>query len=149
MDWKIKRFSELAIDELYDLLALRCQVFVLEQNCPYLDCDGLDRNAYHLFGYDETGAMAGSLRILDKGQTFPELAIGRVVVPEAMRGRGYAREMMIKALAFARNVLGERRISISAQEYLLDFYASLGFVKVSGVYLEDGIPHADMIFEEK
>ena len=144
MEWHIKRFSELTADEIYDILELRSKVFVLEQNCPYQDVDGADKRSYQLFGCEPDGTLAGCLRILDKGQTFEETAIGRVAVEESLRGRGYARQMMERALEFAAHTLGEQVISISAQVYLVDFYKSLGFTAVSESYLEDGIPHLDM-----
>lgn len=147
MEWKIKRFNELDREEIYDILALRSKVFVLEQNCPYQDVDGADRHSYQLFGYEPDGKLAGNLRILDKGQTFDNIAIGRVAVEPSLRGKGYARQMMERALAFAADELKADAINISAQVYLVDFYKSLGFAAVSESYLEDGIPHLDMIWK--
>lgn len=139
----IKAFHELTAEELYQILKLRADVFVVEQECIYPDCDGKDRNAYHLY-VEKNGIIQGYLRILEKGQTFDTVAIGRVVVRSESRGSGLARHMMKKALVFAADYLHERVVKIAAQEYLTEFYASLGFERISEPYLEDGIPHVDM-----
>ena len=144
MDWKIKTFDELTAKELYDILKQRCEVFVVEQNCPYPDIDGADMKARQLFAYAGDGTLAASMRLLPAGVTYDAFAMGRVVVANNFRGRGIAREMMERAIDFARNELGVTLIKIGAQEYLLSFYRSLGFKPVSEVYLEDGIPHVDM-----
>lgn len=139
----IKAFHELTAEELYQILKLRADVFVVEQECIYPDCDGKDRNAYHLY-VEKNGIIQGYLRILEKGQTFDTVAIGRVVVRSESRGSGLARHMMKKALVFAVDYLHERVVKIAAQEYLMEFYVSLGFERISEPYLEDGIPHVDM-----
>lgn len=144
MEWKIKSFDELSAKELYDILKQRCEVFVVEQTCPYADVDGADEKALQLFAYSAEGTLAASMRLLPAGVTYDAFAMGRVVVARHFRGRGIAREMMEKALDFALNEFGERIIKIGAQEYLLSFYSSLGFRPISEVYLEDGIPHVDM-----
>ncbi len=144
MDWNIKTFDELTAKELYDILKQRCEVFVVEQNCPYPDIDGADMKAWQLFAYAEDGTLAASMRLLPAGVTYDAFAMGRVAVARSFRGRGTAREMMERAIDFARNELGVTLIKIGAQEYLLSFYSSLGFKPVSEVYLDDGIPHVDM-----
>lgn len=144
MDWKIKTFDELTAKELYDILQQRCDIFVVEQTCPYPDIDGADLKTWQLFAYAEDGTLAASMRLLPAGVTYDAFAMGRVAVARQFRGHGIAREMMEKAIAFARNELGEKLIKIGAQEYLLSFYSSLGFRPISEVYLEDGIPHIDM-----
>ena len=148
MEWKIKRFDKLTLNELYDILMLRSRIFVVEQKCAYQDVDGADRCSHQLFGYELDGRLAGSLRILDAGQTFEEPAIGRVAVEPELRGKGYAREMMEQALDFMENNLGANKIKIEAQVYLIEFYKSLGFKAVSESFLEDGIPHVNMVWEK-
>lgn len=149
MQWKIKPFEELSTSELYDILMQRCDIFVVEQSCPYPEVDGADRQAWQLFGCDEEGRIAASMRILKPGVTYDSLAMGRVAVASECRGHGYAREMMERAIYFALNVLGEDTIKIGAQDYLTGFYESLGFRRISEVYLEDGIPHVDMVYIKK
>lgn len=147
MNYNIKKFSELENNELYQILELRCEVFVVEQNCPYNDVDNKDQDAYHLLLQDNKKIVAG-LRILKKGVSYDQISIGRVVVNKEYRGRGIAKDMMLKAIEFIENNLGEKEIKISAQAYLIDFYKSIGFVEVSQVYLEDDIPHIDMLYKK-
>ena len=147
MNYNIKKFSELENNELYQILELRCEVFVVEQNCAYNDVDNKDQDAYHLLLEDNKKIVAG-LRILKKGVSYDQISIGRVVVNKEYRGRGIAKDMMLKAIEFIENNLGEKEIKISAQAYLIDFYKSIGFVEVSQVYLEDDIPHIDMLYKK-
>ena len=149
MQTVIKRFAELTAEEVYDALELRNDIFIVEQHCPYTDIDGLDRFAYHVFFCDETGRMVAYLRILDKGQAFAEIAIGRVLVDPAYRRQGLAKKLMLTAMDFIRETLKEPMIRIAAQVYLVDFYAQLGFVVCSDIYIEDGIAHRQMLFVEK
>lgn len=142
----IKKFEELTTEELYEILKLRSDVFVVEQTCAYPDCDGRDVHAHHLY-VEKDNEIVGYLRILEKGQTFNELAIGRVVVREDYRGIGLARHMMNKALMFISDYLHESTVKLSAQEHLSDFYKSVGFHSISQVYVEDGIPHIDMEYK--
>lgn len=145
MEWKIKTFNELSNDELYEIIKLRSEVFIIEQQCIYEEYDGKDKKAYHLFG-EKDGEILVYLRILEKGVSFNEISIGRVLVNKKYRNKGLAKEMMSCAIEFIEDTLNEKIIRISAQEYLLEFYSSLGFVKVSQVYLEDGIPHMEMLY---
>ncbi|UPA29122.1 GNAT family N-acetyltransferase [Terrisporobacter glycolicus] len=147
MNWKIKKFNELNIEEIYKILALRNEIFIVEQECPYLDCDDKDLNSYHLF-LRENGEIVSYLRILEKGVSYDEISIGRVAVKKSYRGKGISRKMMQKAIEFIENNLSENTIKIQAQAYLLDFYSSLGFKAVSEEYLEDNIPHIDMIYKK-
>lgn len=147
MNWKIKKFNELNIEEIYKILALRNEVFIVEQECPYLDCDDKDLNSYHLF-LTENGEIVSYLRILEKGVSYDEISIGRVAVKKSYRGKGISRKMMLKAIEFIENNLSENTIKIQAQAYLLNFYSSLGFKAVSEEYLEDNIPHIDMIYKK-
>lgn len=145
MEWNIKRFDQLSLQELYEILRLRCEVFVAEQNCPYEDIDGKDMSAYHVFALDPEGHVCACLRVLDSGQTFPERSIGRVLVGRAYRGSGLAREMLDTAISFIQKS-GKEKIRIEAQSYLKDFYRHAGFIPSSRPYLEDGIEHIEMIY---
>lgn len=147
MDWQLKAFDELTLKELYAILALRTDVFVVEQECPYPEVDGKDVQSYHLFA-QENGEIVAYLRILPSGLSYDEASIGRVVIRASHRGQGLGRPMMQQAIDYIVRVLKEDRIKIGAQAYLEDFYTSLGFEQVSEVYLEDGIPHMDMVYRK-
>jgi len=140
----MKKFEALTNTELYQILKLRQEIFIIEQTCIYPDIDSNDEDAYHLMAFDDS-KIVGCLRILDKGVTFEEISIGRVVVSESHRGKGIAKKMMIGAIGFIKNELKEMHIKISAQTYVTEFYEGVGFEVVSGEYLEDGIPHVDML----
>lgn len=146
MNWTIKTFGELTTEELYEILKLRAEVFVVEQDCVYQDLDEKDKKAYHLFTQSD-GEVVAYLRILQKGVSYPEVAIGRVVTKITHRRKGLAREMMQKAIGYIEHELHESAIRISAQKYLLEFYKSLGFEVISEVYLEDGIEHVEMLYK--
>lgn len=146
MNWKMKKFNELELHELYNILALRTEVFVVEQECPYQDCDGKDEQSYHLF-CEEEGHIIAYLRVIEKGVSYAEISIGRVCVDKNYRGSGIAKDMMLKAIRFVRKELKENKIKIQAQAYLISFYKSLGFKEISKEYLEDGIPHINMLYE--
>jgi len=145
MNWKIKRFEELTTTELYEILRVRAEVFVVEQSCVYQDLDLKDKKAYHLF-CENNGEIVAYLRILDKGVSYPEISIGTVLTREKNRRIGLAREMMQKAISFVEEELSEMQIRISAQLYLKRFYESLGFLITSEVYLEDDIEHIEMVY---
>jgi ElaA protein len=142
--WSWRRFEDLGVDGVYDMLALRAKVFILEQG-PYLDPDGADRHAWHLLGRDAgSGALLAYLRVLDAGVKFDDVSIGRVVVEAHLRGQGVGHALMREALTlYARQWPGQP-ISISAQAHLQRFYNRHGFQTVSDEYLDDGIPHVDM-----
>ena len=146
MDWEIKKFSELCCEEIYDILKIRNEVFIVEQQCIYEDCDGKDKNSYHIFAKENEEILV-YCRILEKGISYNEISIGRVLTNKNYRGGGLAKQMMQSAIEFIENNLNEKSIRISAQEYLLNFYECLGFVQVSDVYLEDGIPHVEMVYK--
>ncbi|NMM63151.1 GNAT family N-acetyltransferase [Clostridium sp. P21] len=147
MEWKLKKFEELTNEELYKVLQLRNDVFIVEQQCPYEDCDGRDKESYHLFLEDKDNIVAYS-RILKKGVSYDEVSIGRVVVNKNYRGKSIARELLIKAIKFIEETLKETEIRIGAQAYLIGFYESLGFKAVSSEYLEDEIPHLEMLYKK-
>lgn len=144
MHWTWCRFAELGVDKLYDLLALRCQVFIVEQ-VPYLDPDGLDRAAWHLLGRDGAGVLHAYLRVVDPGAKYEEPSIGRVAVAAAARGQGLGRVLMHEGLARTAQVWPGRAVRIGAQAHLARFYGSLGFAPVGEPYDEDGIPHVEML----
>jgi ElaA protein len=143
MKYFFKSFQELSVEELYDILKLRNQIFIIEQECIYQDCDGKDKESIHLFIKDEEKLVA-YLRIPFKGVTYRDISIGRVVVDPRYRNRGLARKLLIKAIDYIKDTLIEDKIVISAHLYLKSFYESLGFKVMSETYLEDNIPHIEM-----
>ncbi|MFD2940046.1 GNAT family N-acetyltransferase [Flavobacterium notoginsengisoli] len=140
----IKSFDELTNHELYNMLRLRSDVFVVEQNCPYLDLDNKDQKSYHLLYYvnDE---LAGCTRLLPAGISYNEISIGRVVIAKSHRGLGLGVKLMEASIAGCEEKFGKGPIRISAQYHLSKFYQSLGFAEYGEVYDEDGIPHIGMI----
>ena len=145
MNWKIKSFEELTTTELYAILHLRSEVFIIEQNCPYQDLDYSDQKALHLLGTDDTGRLLAYTRIFGPGIKFTEASIGRVVTSPLARGKGAGRELMERSIAELQQHFGTIPIRIGAQQYLQKFYESLGFEQTSDMYLEDGIPHIEML----
>lgn len=148
MIFQVKGFDELSGQELYDILQLRSEVFVVEQNCVYNDLDGLDKEAVHLF-VTKGRSVAGAARILPGGTRFQEVSIGRVVVSKDFRGHNLGRRIMQEAIAVAVSEFNAAKIKISAQLYLEQFYGSLGFSTITDVYDEDGIPHVGMLWQQK
>lgn len=143
LKWKIKRFEALSATELYDLLQLRAEVFIVEQNCVYQDIDGKDGKALHLIGEDNDEIVAYA-RLFKPKDYFEEASIGRVVVKETYRDKKLGHIMMREAIAAIQSHFGETKITISAQLYLKKFYESHGFIQTSDMYLEDDIPHIEM-----
>ncbi len=148
MDWTWRRFEQLGLDELYDALALRCRVFILEQG-PYLDPDGLDRVSWHLLGRDAAGALQAYLRVVEPGHKYDEPSIGRVITAPEWRGRGAGRELMVEGLRRTDAQWPGQGIRISAQAHLQRFYASLGFETQGEPYDEDSIPHVQMFWRPR
>ena len=146
IQWKIKTFENLSVNELYDILRLRSAIFVVEQNCVYLDPDGKDKLALHLFGEFNGKIMAYS-RLFKAGISFDKSSIGRVVVDANYRDRKWGHDLMRESIAGIKSHFGESKITIGAQLYLKKFYESHGFVQTSEMYLEDDIPHIEMIKE--
>jgi ElaA protein len=142
--WTWRRFHELGVDNLYDALALRCRVFVLEQG-PYLDPDGLDRQAWHLLGRDPSGTLHAYLRVVDPGIKYTEPSIGRVLTSPEQRGSGFGRMLMAEGIARCEAAFPGAGIRISAQAHLERFYAGFGFRRIGANYLEDDIPHVQML----
>lgn len=138
-------FHQLTTLELYEILQLRETVFVVEQECPYLDADGKDLQALHMMLKNEEGKLICYTRILPKGVSYPEFAsIGRVVCSQSARGCGYGRFIMTMSIAQIRELYPGTPIKIGAQTYLKKFYESLGFIDIGEPYIEDGIPHIIM-----
>jgi len=144
MTYNIKHYDLLTKDELYQIMKLRNEVFVVEQTCVYQDIDGKDLDAYHLCCYDEE-ELVGYLRILNPGQSYKEMSIGRVLVRESHRDKKVGKLIMVESIDYIKEVLNETVVRISAQAYLQKFYSSLGFETVSEEYLEDDIPHIEML----
>jgi ElaA protein len=137
-------FQELTTGELYQLLRLRSQVFVVEQNCAYLDIDGNDHAAHHLLAWDADCALTGYLRVFAPDHQNAAARIGRVVTSRAHRGTGLGHWLMGEALIFIAQRYGEVEVELSAQAHLEQFYARFGFARTSENYIEDGIPHCKM-----
>jgi len=144
MRWTCVPFGELSVDQLYDLLALRSEVFVVEQNCVFLDIDGLDRHTWHLLGMDEAGRLLAYTRLIPPGLKAPDALIGRVVTSPAARGGGTGRALMGESVAQCERLWPGHAITLHAQAHLERFYAGFGFRPVGQPYVEDGIPHIEM-----
>ncbi len=142
-EWKIKRFQALSLEELYQLLKLRSEVFVVEQNCIYLDIDDKDQKALHLFGLID-GKMVAYARLFNQNDYFENASIGRVVTHPDFRAKKIGHELLKHAIETIGNHFGEKKITISAQLYLKKFYESHGFEQTSETYLEDDILHIEM-----
>lgn len=144
MNWYIKKYDELSIDELYNIIKTRVDVFIVEQQCPYPELDNYDQLSIHYF-IKIDNEIAAYVRLLPKNTKYKEASIGRVLVAEKHRGKGYAKKIMNSAIQYIKNKWQEKEVQIQAQQYLHSFYSSLGFKQISDVYLEDGIPHINMI----
>ncbi|MEJ2113738.1 MAG: GNAT family N-acetyltransferase [Flavobacteriaceae bacterium] len=145
LDIKIKSFNELSKQELYDVLHLRSEVFVVEQDCVYQDIDYKDQKALHVLGFKDNMLIAYT-RIFKPGDYFTEASIGRVVVAKDKRQYKFGNEIMNASIKAIQNKLQQKSIRISAQCYLKKFYKNLGFKPVGEEYLEDGIPHINMLY---
>ena len=144
MNWQWLRFADLGVDNLYDGLALRCRVFILEQG-PYLDPDGLDRVSWHLLGRDAAGTLQAYLRVVDPGVKYTEPSIGRVITSPEVRGTGIGRLLFAEGVRRCEAAFPSQGIRISAQAHLERLYGSYGFVRVGEPYGEDNIPHLEMV----
>lgn len=144
--WTLKTFSELTLDELYALLKLRNEVFIVEQNCPFPDLDGKDQHCYHLLGFSgESRSLVAYTRIVPPGIIYEGASIGRVVTALGVRQYGVGRELMRRSITGVENLYGSGSIQIGAQLYLQKFYESFGFRQSGDIYLEDGIEHIGMV----
>jgi ElaA protein len=142
--FRLSRFEALSTHELHGILAARERVFIVEQNCPYQDADDYDQVSWHLACYSD-GQLAAYLRIVDAGHKYAEQSIGRVLTVKEYRGTGLGRQLMQEAISSFEAMHPYQDIRISAQSYLLDFYQSFGFKPVGAEYLEDDIPHIEML----
>lgn len=144
INWNCKKFENLTPHELYAILRLRSEVFVVEQNCVFLDADNVDFQSYHLMGWVD-GILGAYTRLIPPGITYNEQSIGRVVTAMAVRKSGIGRQLMLQSILECRKLFGNHTIKIGAQLYLKQFYSSLGFIPIGGIYLEDGIEHIHML----
>ncbi len=148
MTWTCKKFDELSVHELYAILQLRNEVFIVEQNCPYPDCDNKDFKCWHLMGTENEKLLAYA-RLIPAGVSYRETSIGRVVSSPQARGKGLGKELMRESIQRVRQLFQTESIRIGAQLYLQDFYKGFGFIKDSEIYLEDNIQHIEMLIDPK
>lgn len=144
MTWSIKFFNELEPAELYKIIRLRIEVFIIEQNCIFQDLDEKDTKCYHLMAWDQD-KLAAYTRLVPPGISYETASIGRVVTDSHYRKSGLGRDLMKRSISAVFDIWGEQDITIGAQKYLTTFYTSLGFVQVGDIYLEDDIEHIKMI----
>lgn len=148
LTWTHNAFYKLGPGDIYDILKLRSEVFVVEQNCVYLDADDKDQQAFHLCGYSGAKLIAYA-RLLPPGVSYEgKSSIGRVVTSPSFRKSGAGKILMQKAIDITLSLFPKTPIKIGAQLYLLDFYSSFGFQSIGEPYLEDGIPHIEMVLEK-
>lgn len=145
VQWQLKSFDELDIHELYTLISLRISVFVLEQECLYQELDGKDKVCFHLIGKDEKDTLIAYARILPPGISYSNVSIGRVLTHMSVRSTGIGHQLIEESLRVIHHHFGNVAIQISAQEHLEKFYKRHGFERTSETYLEDGIPHIEML----
>jgi ElaA protein len=144
MDLVVKRFEELTVDELYKILKVRFDVFVIEQNCIYQEIDDKDQHSYHVYLEDDTGIKA-YLRVVEKGMSNEGVSLGRVLTTE--REIGLGKRILSEGIKVAKERMKAHRIIIEAQSYAKEYYEKAGFMQVSEEFIEDGIPHIKMILE--
>ena len=144
VQWEIKHFNELSAIEYHEILALRTAIFVVEQNCPYQEVDYKDLNSYHVWGSLDDQVIAVS-RIVEPRISYPEISIGRVAVDKKFRGTNISRDLMRITISFIEKNYGKQSIRISAQEHLQGYYHKFDFKTVGKMYLEDDIPHVQML----
>lgn len=147
LNWTLKKFDNLTPHELYSIMQLRNEVFVLEQNCIYQDADGKDLHAWHCMGWNEYGQLMAYTRLLPAGVAYDIPSIGRVITHADVRRLGAGKELMKQSIKNCHELFGKQSIKIGAQLYLKKFYESFGFEQTSKVYLEDGIEHIEMILK--
>ena len=143
IQWKISPFEALSLDELYQLLQLRSEVFVVEQNCVYQDIDGKDHKALHLMAFDNQQIVAYA-RLFQPNHYFEQASIGRVIVKPTHRAKALGHQLMQRSIQAINQHYNQTQITISAQLYLKQFYEAHQFQQTSEPYLEDGIPHIQM-----
>jgi ElaA protein len=146
LTWVCKHFNELTVHELYAIIKLRNEVFVVEQNCVFQDADDKDQHCYHLSGLINNELVAYS-RLVPAGVSYSYISIGRVSTSPRRRNEGFGRALMIESIRGCKMLFGKHPIKIGAQQYLKNFYESLGFKQAGEMYMEDGIPHIAMLLE--
>lgn len=146
LDWQIKHYRDLSLNEFHDIIALRIQAFVVEQNCPYQDLDGKDKKCYHAFCRDGKGNIISTARIVPPGLIYDSAAIGRVVIQEEFRGSGIGHDLIQECMNFCHLEFGNAAIRVSAQKHLENYYEKHHFVSTGKEYAEDGIPHVEMLY---
>jgi len=144
VSWEIKTFNALSLMELHDLLRIRLDIFVVEQNCPYSEIDGMDPQCIHVLGMNTNGEIIATARIAPAGTIYPEWSIGRVVVKKEYRKFKFGKELMDVSIGYCKKEASAKTIKIAAQLYLKKFYSEFGFEQISEVYPWDGIDHIDM-----
>lgn len=149
LNWQIKPYNEFNTNEFHDIIALRLKAFVVEQNCCYLDLDGKDKKCYHLICRDGQGKVVATARILHPGASYPEVSIGRVVIDQTIRGNGVGHELMKHCMSYILDEFGDVAIRISAQKHLEGYYGKHNFQSSGKEYLEDNIPHVEMLYTPK
>ena len=142
----VQPYSALSLDHFHDIIALRIKIFVIEQDCPYQDLDGKDKLAYHLFYKNNEGEVVAATRILPQKISYAEVSVGRVVVDERFRGTGLGHLIMKESMNFVQAEFGPVDVRLSAQKHLENYYGKHGFKSTGKEYLEDGIPHVEMLY---
>ena len=145
LNWNCKSFDELNVHELYAILRLRTEVFVVEQNCVFQDMDNKDQSSYHICGW-QNGELVAYTRLVPAGVSYTEASIGRVITAPSARRTGMGKELMQYSIEKLYERWGKQSIKLGAQLYLKKFYESFGFQQTSDIYIEDGIPHIEMLF---
>lgn len=145
IQWQFSRFADLQPQALYAILQARSAVFVVEQKCVFLDMDGLDPQCMHLAAWNQEQQLLAYLRVVSPGVAFKEASLGRVISTSLGRGTGIGKQLFAHGIAHAQTLYPQQAIRIGAQQYLEKFYASFGFETVSATYLEDDIPHVEML----
>ena len=143
----VAHYSQLNIDHFHDIIALRIKIFVIEQDCPYQDLDGKDKVGYHLFYTNNKDEVVAATRILPQNISYAEVSIGRVVVDKDCRGLGLGDLIMKESMNFVQAEFGQVNVRLSAQKHLENYYGKHGFKSTGKEYLEDGIPHVEMLYE--
>ena len=147
IQWQCLFFDQLTTKQLYAILAARSEVFIVEQNCVYQDIDNIDLVCHHVIAWTEQGELAAYLRIVPPGEIFTEASIGRVITSKFARGTGIGKQLLVRGIEETQKIYPQDGLKIAAQQYLEKFYQGFGFKTVSDMYLEDGIPHVEMILE--
>jgi len=148
MQWILKKFHDLTVDEFHDILQLRINIFVVEQNCPYPELDDRDKIAFHFFGINKENKIIAYTRIFKPGDYYEEAAFGRVVVHQDYRNQKIGFQLVEQTIIEIHKLFGNINIKIGAQTYLNNFYQSFGFHQVGDDYIEDGIPHIHMLINK-